>query len=332
MRKSEVTTLSAPVTASDIRAAHERIQPHVRRTPILETASPIADAAPISLKLEFLQHSGSFKARGAFNNLLTAPTPPVGCATASGGNHGAAVAFAARELGVRARIFVPENAPQAKVAKIAAYGGDAAIGGASYAEAQESCNAYVAKSGALSIHPYDARETIAGQGTVALEWEEDLQRLDLPPLDSVLVAVGGGGLIAGVAAWFEGRVKVVGVEPEGSRALHAALEANKPVDVPVHSLAADSLGAKRVGDLNFEIARRFVSRVVLVPDAAIVEAQRRLWSEVSILAEPGGAAAFAALVSGAYRPNKGERVGVLVCGANADPARLMHASPALRAP
>jgi len=306
------------MTPSDIRSAHERICGHIRRTPILETSSPIAGAPPISVKLECLQLTGSFKARGAFHNLLTRPAPAAGCATASGGNHGAAVAFAAQKLGIRARIFVPEIAAPAKIAKIKTYGVEAFVGGASYAEAQERCDAYVAESGALSIHPYDAVETIAGQGTLALEWEEDLDRLALRRLDTVLVAVGGGGLIAGVAAWLAGRVKVVGVEPEGSRALHAALEANARVDVAVKSLAADSLGAKRVGELNFQIARQLVSEVVLVTDMAIVEAQRRLWTDLSVIAEPGGAAAFAGIASGAYRPEGDERVGVLVCGANAD--------------
>jgi len=310
------------MTPSDIRSAHARIRGHIRRTPILETASPVVGAAPISLKLECLQYSGSFKARGAFHNLLTRPALAAGCATASGGNHGAAVAFAAQKLGIRAHIFVPEIATPAKIAKIKAYGAEAIIGGGSYAEAQERCDQYVAESGALLVHPYDAVETIAGQGTLALEWEEDLERLGLRKLDTVLIAVGGGGLIAGAAAWFAGRVKVVGVEPDGSRALHAALEANAPVDVSVKSIAADSLGAKRVGELNFKIARRFVSSVVLVTDSAITHAQRRLWADVSVIAEPGGAAAFAAIASGAYRPEQDERVGVLVCGANADPAAL----------
>ena len=310
------------MTPSDIRSAHARIRGHIRRTPILETATPVVGAAPISLKLECLQYSGSFKARGAFHNLLTRPALAAGCATASGGNHGAAVAFAAQKLGIRARVFVPEIATPAKIAKIKAYGAEAIIGGGSYAEAQERCDQYVAESGALLVHPYDAVETIAGQGTVALEWEEDLERLGLRKLDTVLIAVGGGGLIAGAAAWFAGRVKVVGVEPDGSRALHAALEANAPVDVSVKSIAADSLGAKRVGELNFKIARRFVSSVVLVTDSAITQAQRRLWADVSVIAEPGGAAAFAAIASGAYRPEQDERVGVLVCGANADPAAL----------
>ncbi len=309
-------------TPADIRSAHARIAPHVRRTPVLDIASPIAGVPPLSLKLECLQFSGSFKARGAFHNLITRAAPEAGYATASGGNHGAAVAYAAKKLGVHAHIFVPEIASPAKIAKIKAYGGHIVIGGASYAEAQESCNAYVAESGALSIHPYDAPETIAGAGTVALEWEEELERQGLPWLDTALVAVGGGGLIAGVAAWFAGRVNVIGVEPEGSRALDAALQAGAPVDVSVQSIAADSLGARRAGALNFAIAERFVSGVALVTDAAIVEAQRRLWSDVSIIAEPGGAAAFAALISGAYRPAKDERVGVLVCGANADLATL----------
>jgi threonine dehydratase len=306
------------MTPSAIRSAHACIRGHIRRTPLLETASPVVGASPLSLKLECLQHSGSFKARGAFHNLLTRKTPAVGCATASGGNHGAAVAFAAQKLGIRARVFVPEIATPAKIAKIKAYGAEAIIGGGSYAEAQQRCDQYVAESGALLIHPYDAVETIAGQGTVALEWEEDLERFGLRKLETVLIAVGGGGLIAGAAAWFAGRVKVVGVEPDGSRALAAALEAYAPVDVGVESIAADSLGARRVGDLNFDIARRLVSEVVLVADEAIAEAQRQLWAEVSVIAEPGGAAAFAAIASGVYRPARGERVGVLVCGSNAD--------------
>jgi threonine dehydratase len=310
--------MTVTVTPSDIRAAHARTRGHIRRTPLLETASPRDGAPPLSLKLECLQETGSFKARGAFNNLLTRPASVAGCATASGGNHGAAVAFAAQKLGIRARVFVPEIASAAKIAKIKAYGAEAMIGGAAYAEAQERCNAYVAESGALLIHPYDAVETIAGQGTVALEWEQDLGRLGLEKLDTVLIAVGGGGLIAGVAAWFQGRIKVVGVEPEGSRALHAALKADKPVDVTVSSIAADSLGAKRIGDLDFDIARSFVRGVVLVKDAAITDAQLQLWREFSIIAEPGGAAAFAAVMSGAYRPERNERVGVLVCGSNAD--------------
>jgi threonine dehydratase len=307
----------------EIEAAHARIAGHVRRTPLLETASPVSEASPISLKLEFLQHAGSFKPRGAFNNLLTRVAPPIGCATASGGNHGAAVAYAAGRLGIRARVFVPEIAAPVKIAKIKAYGADVRVEGATYYDALALCDAYVAESGALAVHAYDSPETIAGQGTVGREWEEDLARLGAPPLDTVLVAVGGGGLIAGIAAWFAGSVKVVGVEPEGSRALHAALEAGRPVDVSVRSVAADSLGARRVGEICFSICRSGVAEVALVADEAIRQAQRDLWRDLCVVAEPGGAAAYAALASGAYVPARDERVGVLICGANADLAAFM---------
>lgn len=326
---SEAEPQQTPSTAigrAEIRAAHARIAPHVRRTPILEAASPLPGSPPISLKLEFLQHTGSFKPRGAFLNLLTREAPAIGCATASGGNHGAAVAYAAAKLGVRARIFVPEIAAPVKVAKIKAYGAEVVVEGATYFEAQALCDAYVASSGALAIHPYASPETIAGQGAVGLEWEEDLARLGAAPLDTILVAVGGGGLIAGVAAWFDGRARIVGVEPEGSCALHAALAAGRPVDVSVQSVAADSLGARRVGELNFAIARRAVERVALVTDPAIRAAQLSLWRDFSIVAEPGGAAAYSALASGAYRPAPGERVGALVCGANADLATFAGAA------
>lgn len=299
----------------EIEAAQARIAPHVRRTPLIESAG-------VSLKLEFLQHTGSFKPRGAFNNLLTRALPAVGVAAASGGNHGAAVAYAARRLGVPARIFVPEIAAPVKIEKIRAYGADLHIGGQTYVDALALCEAYIAATGALGLHAYDSEATIAGQGTVGLEWERDLETLGAPKLDTVLVAVGGGGLVSGIAAWFAGRVKVVGVEPEGSRALHAALAAGEPVDVAVQSIAADSLGARRVGALNFAILREFVDHVALVSDEAIRAAQKALWRDFNILAEPGGAAAFGALASGAYAARAGERVGVLLCGANADPAAL----------
>jgi len=306
------------VGRDDIQSAHERIKTWVRRTPLLETASPIAGAPPVSLKLELLQHSGSFKARGAFNNLLQREAPPVGCATASGGNHGAAVAYAAQRLGVRAKIFVPAIAALPKIARIRAYGGDVRVEGKDYFDAQALCDAYVAESGALKIHPYDALETIAGQGTVGLEWEQDIGRLGLQALDTVLVAVGGGGLISGVASWFENSVKIVGVEPEGSRAMDAALRARGPVQVAIQSIAADSLGARKIGELAYAICKRRVERVALVSDAEILAAQRVLWRDYSLIAEPGGAAAFAALFSGAYVPGARERVGVLICGSNAD--------------
>jgi threonine dehydratase len=304
-------TMTVP-TRTDIDAAAARIAPHVRRTPVLDV-TPL-----VQFKLEFLQVGGSFKSRGAFNTLLSTAMPPAGVAAASGGNHGLAVALAARAQGVPATIFVPEIASPAKIAGIRAAGADIRIGGARYNDALAACTAFIAETGARSVHAYDAFETIAGQGTVAREWDAQAGT----PLDTVLVAVGGGGLIAGMAAWWAGRVKVVGVEPEGSRALHAGLAAGGPVDVDVQSVAADSLGARRVGDMVYEIAQRQVADVVLVTDAAISAAQRALWSDFRVAAEPGGAAAYAALLSGAYKPVSGERVGVLLCGANVDLAAL----------
>jgi threonine dehydratase len=307
------------VTRTDIDAAEARIRPHIRRTPVM-------DIAPhLQVKLEFLQHGGSFKPRGAFNTLLSHSIPKAGVAAASGGNHGLAVALAAKSLGVPATIFVPEIASPAKIAGIRACGADLRIGGARYNDALAACEAYIAATGALSVHAYDAVETIAGQGTVAREWDEQCGA----PLDTVLVAVGGGGLIAGMAAWWDGRVKVVGVEPENSRALHAAMAAGKLVDVDVNSVAADSLGARRVGTHVLEIARKSVDRVVLVPDAAITSAQQALWRDLRIAAEPGGAAAYGAWLSGAYKPASGERVGVLLCGANVDLAKLAEIAAAV---
>src|SRR4051812_44777873 len=304
----------------DIQAAYARIKPHVRRTPVV-----CADAAdlgltsgrPLTFKLEFLQHTGTFKPRGAFNNLLSRSVPAAGVAAASGGNHGAAVAYAAQQLKHKATIFVPDVSSPVKIARIGSYGADVRIGGARYADALDACNAFIETSGALSVHAYDAAETIAGQGTVGLEWEEEA-----PELDTVLVAVGGGGLIAGIAAWYGRRLKVVGVEPEGSRCLHASLEAGRPIDVTVESIAADSLGARNTGQLVFDIARANVDHVALVPDDAIVAAQRLLWDWLRIATEPGGAAALAALIAQKYKPRADEKVGVLLCGANVDLARL----------
>jgi threonine dehydratase len=306
------------IDRSDIEAASRRIEPHIRRTPALAaTAGAFGHRGPVSLKLEFLQHAGSFKSRGAFNTLLSASVPKAGVAAASGGNHGAAVAYAAKQLGLRARIFVPEISSPAKVAVIRSHGADVVIGGARYDDAQIACDRFVADSGALRVHPFAAEPTIAGQGTVGLEWEAQERSLD-----TVLVAVGGGGLISGIASWYAGRVKVVGVEPEGSCALHAALAAGRPVDVDVHSVAADSLGARNTGDLVYAICRETVDQVVLVQDAAIEAAQRQLWRDWRMALEPGGAAALAALISGAYKPQPDERVGVLLCGANVDLSKL----------
>ena len=304
------------VSPASIRAAHARIASFVRRTPLLSVAPEL------TFKLELLQHAGSFKTRGAFHQLLSRPVPAAGVTAASGGNHGVAVALAAARLGHRARIFVPEIASPVKVAGIRSHGAHVVIGGARYADAQAACDRYAAESGALLVHPFDAVATLAGAGTLALEWEEDQERSRLAPLETIMVAVGGGGLLAGIAAWYQGRVKVIGVEPEGSRCMHAALEAGAPLDVPVESVAADSLGARRAGDLPYAIARAFVERVVLVDDDAIREAQRRLWSEYRIASEPGGAAAFGALLSGRYTPRADERVGILLCGGNVDLSTL----------
>jgi len=314
-------SIARAISCEDIRAADRRIGPHIRRTPVLRLApGAFGHNGPVSLKLEFLQHAGSFKPRGAFNTLLSQPVPAAGIAAASGGNHGAAVAYAAKQLGLQARIFVPEIASPAKIAVIRSHGADIVIGGARYADAQDACDRYVAESGALRVHPFDACTTIAGQGTIGLEWQAQGD-----DLDTVLVAVGGGGLIAGIATWWAGRVKVVGVEPVGSRALHAALAAGRPIDVDVHSVAADSLGARNVGDLVLATCRPRVDHVALVEDDAIVAAQRMLWKDLRIAVEPGGAAALAALASHAYRTRFGERVGVLLCGANVEPAAWAEA-------
>ncbi|HZH26631.1 MAG TPA: serine/threonine dehydratase [Azospirillaceae bacterium] len=306
------------IDRSRIAAAARRIAGHVRETPVLHLGEGAFGApGPVSLKLELLQHSGSFKARGAFNALLSGGVPAAGAIAASGGNHGAAVAFAARSLGVKAEIFVPALAPAAKVARLRAYGAEVTVGGVDYAEARAAAAARQAATGALWVDAYDAETTVAGQGTVAREWEAQA-----PDLDTVLVAVGGGGLIGGIASWYRNSVKVVAVETEGCPTLHAARAAGGPVVLDsVSGVAADSLGARRIGDVPFA-ANPFIADSVLVPDAAVREAQRALWAACQIVAEPGGATALAALVSGAYRPAKGERVGVLVCGANCDPASV----------
>lgn len=302
------------ITTHDILAASTRLGPHIRRTPVMSLgAGAFGAPGPLVLKLEQLQHTGSFKPRGAFNTLLSQDIPRAGVAAASGGNHGAAVAYAAKVLGVRAKIFVPEISSPAKIARIQEAGADLRVGGERYADALATCEAYIRDTGALSVHAYDADTTIAGQGTIGPEWEEQA-----PNLDTILVAVGGGGLIAGIARWFERRIRVVGVEPTTSRCLHASLEAGRPVDVDVKGLAADSLGARNCGARVFAIARAHVDRVVLVSDDAIREAQTTLWRTLRVITEPGGAAAFAALLSGAYKGAEGERIGVLVCGANVE--------------
>jgi threonine dehydratase len=268
-------------------------------------------AQPLLLKLELFQHTGSFKPRGAFTNLLTREIPAAGVAAASGGNHGAAVAFAAKNIGVPAKIFVPSIASPAKIERIKAYGAELVVGGARYAESLAECNAFAEQTGALKVHAYDQAETIIGQGTLAAELEEDA-----PELDTLLVAVGGGGLIGGIAAWYRGKIKIVGVEPEAAPTLHMALEAGAPVDAPAGGIAADSLAPRQVGALMFPLAQAFVNQVVLVTDNSIREAQKALWDRLRIVTEPGGAAAFAALLSGRYVPEREERVGVLLWGGN----------------
>ncbi len=306
------------LSRSEIVAAATRIAPHIRRTPVVrDSGAALGLPCPVVLKLELLQHTGSFKPRGAFNRLLSGTIPAAGVVAASGGNHGAAVAYAARSLGVPAEIFVPTLTPAAKVARIGSYGARTTQVGETYAEALAACRARQAETDALDVHAYDHADVLAGQGTVAREFEQDA-----PELTHILVATGGGGLIGGMAAWYAGSAAVVSVEPEGCPTLHTALQSGAPVDAPVGGLAADSLGARRVGGLMFPLAQRFVSAAVLVPDDAIREAQRRLWDTFRLIAEPGGATALAALISGRFTPPTDARVGVLVCGANTDPAKV----------
>jgi len=297
------------------------IRPYVRVTPLVEVGGRdfgLADF-PIVLKLELLQHSGSFKARGAFANLLTRKIPAVGVVAASGGNHGAAVAYAAMRLGVPAKIFVPTVSSAAKIARIRAYGADLAVVGDRYADALAASEAWIEQTGALPVHAFDQIETLLGQGTLGMEFAEQAT------VDTALVSVGGGGLVGGVAAWFAGSVKIVGVEPESAPTLTEALKAGRPVDAPAGGIAADSLAPRRVGELMFPIARAHVARVALVSDEAIRRAQDALWSAVRIAAEPGGATALAALLSGAYEPAAGERVGVVVSGGNTTAVDFDHA-------
>ena len=301
------------VNQAAIAALYPLLAPHIRRTPVIEIDGADLDlpGRRITLKLELMQHSGSFKTRGAFTNLLTRQVPAAGVAAASGGNHGAAVAFAAMRCGVPAKIFVPSISSPAKIRRIRDYGADLVVGGELYADALAASEAYVAQTGAMNVHAFEQIETLLGQGTVGLELDEQA-----PQIDTLLVAVGGGGLIGGIAAWYAGRIKVIGVEPELAPTLSKALAAGRPVDAEAGGIAADSLAPRRVGEHMFAIASRFVERVVLVPDAAIRQAQETLWQLLRVVAEPGGAAAFAALISGRYQPRPGERVGVMVCGGN----------------
>ncbi|WP_347108700.1 threonine/serine dehydratase [Paenarthrobacter sp. S56] len=308
------------VTREEVEAAYSRTAGWVRRTPMAESG----DGEPYKLwfKCEYMQHTGSFKARGAFNRLLTAREngeldPAVGVVVASGGNAGLANAYAAAKLGVPATVFVPESAPANKVHKLYAIGAHVVQGGTEYAEAYAAAVAFAEDKGAVYCHAYDQPEIVAGAGGVGLELLEET-----PDADTVLVAVGGGGLMGGIAAAVEGRARVVAVEPETVPTLHTALAQGEPVDVAVSGIAADSLGARRVGEIGFGVARRTGVQSVLVTDESIIEARRKLWETHRIIVEHGAAAAYAALLSGAYTPREGETVAVVLCGANTDPAHL----------
>jgi threonine dehydratase len=302
-----------------IQATERVIRPHIRRTPIVEVdgADFGLDSIRIIFKLELLQHAGSFKARGAFTNILTRDVPRAGVVAASGGNHGVAVAYAAMKLRKPATIFVPSVASKTKLDRIRSYGAQLVVTGDRYAESLEASEAWTTQSGAMPIHAYEGDETLLGQGTLGLELEEQD-----PKLDSLLVAVGGGGLIGGVASWYQDRLKLISVEPTEAPTLNLALNAGRPVDSPAGGIAADSLAPRQVGQQMFPIAQRFVNSSILVSDEEIIAAQKRLWETVRVAAEPGGAAAFAGLLSGRYRPEPGERVGVIVCGGNTDQVTL----------
>ncbi|MGI8959946.1 MAG: threonine/serine dehydratase [Bryobacteraceae bacterium] len=301
------------VNPRNIALTGQLIRSYVRRTPVIEVDGTDLglNSNTLVFKLESLQHAGSFKTRGAFSNLLTRPIPKAGIVAASGGNHGAAVAFAAMKLALPASIFVPSVASKAKMDRIRSYGANLVISGERYADALRASEHWADESGALPVHAYDQPETLLGQGTVGLEFEEQD-----PALDTLLVAVGGGGLIGGIAAWYSGRIKIIGVEPEAAPTLTSALQAGKPVDAEAGGIAADSLAPSRVGALMFPIAQSFVNRVLLVTDEAIQQSQQALWEVLRIAAEPGGAAALAALLSRQYKPTSGERLGVLICGGN----------------
>jgi threonine dehydratase len=309
------------ISAAQVRSTYDEISPHIRRTPVIEIDGEDLGVASarLTLKLELLQHAGSFKVRGAFTNLLTRKVPAAGVVAASGGNHGAAVAFAAMKRKVAARIFVPSVASPAKIQQITEYGADLVISGDRYADALAASEICVAETGAMPIHAFDQRETLLGQATVGLELERQASGVT-----TLLVAVGGGGLIAGIAAWYAGRIRIVGVEPVQAPTLTSALEAGRPIDAEAGGIAADSLAPRRIGELVFPIVQRYVDQTILVSDDAIRDAQRGLWRTLRVVAEPGGAAALAALTSRQYVPRPDERVGVLICGGNTAAVSFEH--------
>ena len=304
----------AAITRDDIRAVYDTIRPYLRRTPVVQAE---LETTPVTLKLEQFQCAGSFKARGAFTNLLLRDVPEVGVVAASGGNHGVAVAYAAHRLGVPAKIFVPTVSSPAKIKRIRDLGADLVVGGDRYADAYEASQEWVMKSGAMYVHAYDQRETILGQGTLALELAGQADAID-----TVLAPVGGGGLLAGIASYFQSDVRVIGVEPDGAPTLTYARAKGEPTDAPAGSIAADALAPRRIGEMVFPITEAYVADVVLVDDDAIKSAQLALWRELRVAAEPAGAVGVAALRSGAYRPAPGEHVAVVISGANMTAAQL----------
>ena len=310
------TQVGAP-TYDDIRGAAALIAPWVRLTPTLDIE---VDGRPVTLKLELLQHAGSFKVRGAFTSVLSAPEPPATLVAASGGNHGLAVAYVGHALGIGTRIFVPQSAPAVKVEAIASLGAEVTQVGTTYAEALDASREAASRPGVLALHAYDAWGTVAGQGTLGAEIAEQV-----PDVGIVVVAVGGGGLMAGLTRGLVGArpsARIVAVEPEACPTLRRALESGGPVDVAVGGVAADALGASRLGTLAWATVQEHGPSSVLVTDEAITDARRWLWRTARVAAEPAGAAALAALLSGAHRPGDGERVCVVVCGGNADPSDL----------
>ena len=324
------------ISPDEIRGTYDAIRPYVRRTPLVQLdlgdLDPATAGLPtVILKLEQLQCAGSFKARGAFANLLLRDVPPAGVVAASGGNHGVAVAYAASRVGlggkqsVPARIFVPTVSAPAKMERIRQLGAELVVTGDRYADALDAAQAWAASSGAMSVHAFDQRETLLGQGTVALELAGQAAELDAAGLDTVLVPVGGGGLIGGIAAWFGGfapKTRVIGVEPDGAPTLTRARAEGRPADAPAEGVAADALAPRRVGELVFPITQAYVEDVVLVGDAAILAAQQALWQAARIAAEPAASVGIAALLTGAYKPAPGERVAVVISGANMAPGQL----------
>jgi threonine dehydratase len=315
------------ISRDDIRGCYDMIRPYIRRTPVIRVdlseldesaaALPSTTLPMGTLKLEQLQCAGSFKARGAFTNLLLRQVPPAGVVAASGGNHGVAVAYAAHRLGLPAKIFVPTVSAPAKIERIRGLGADLVVTGERYADALAAAQEFERSSGAMSMHAFDQRETILGQGTLGLELADQAAGVD-----TVLVPVGGGGLIAGVASWFAGAVRVIGVEPEGAPTLSYARAAGRPADAPAGSVAVDALAPRRVGELVFPITEAYVDDVVLVDDASILAAQRSLWQAFRVAAEPAASVGIAALLAGVYKPAPGEHVAVVISGANTAPSQL----------